>query len=321
VEPDVESRLRASPLRVLPLRSVDGRTVLANDASGRCLFLEPNGLCAVHRQLGHDALPVSCRMFPRVCLLTPRGVSISLSHYCPTAAALLFEPAAPFAIVDDAPAFPPSRPYEGLDARAAAPPLLRPGVWLGWDGHERWERHAVEVLGRDVTPEAALALLAAQAEAARAWSVDRGPFASHLGAVLADDRPQPIAPPSDDALVEDVLASVPAALRPTPAPAGEVEWSSFALPLRRYLASRAFASWAGVQGAGLRTWVRSLQAALAVARREAARATRPLDTPLHREAVRRTDLLLVHLASPERLAARLSRSEGVRSCIRARTPR
>ena len=75
---------------------------------------------------------------PRVCLLTPRGVCVTLSHYCPTAADLLFAEEAPPRIVTKPAGFPGSAHYEGLDARHAPPPLLRPGVWLGWDGYERW---------------------------------------------------------------------------------------------------------------------------------------------------------------------------------------
>jgi hypothetical protein len=59
--------------------------------------------------------------------------------------------------------------------------------------------------------------------------------------------------------------------------------------------------------------VRSLEVALAVVRVEAARlcatAERPLDEPLLIEAMRAADLLLVHLADPKTLAARLSEVE------------
>ena len=63
-------------------------TLLAT-AHGRCVFHDPAGRCAIHSALGHDALPLACRQFPRVSVTDPRGVSVTLSHYCPTAAALL----------------------------------------------------------------------------------------------------------------------------------------------------------------------------------------------------------------------------------------
>jgi hypothetical protein len=96
------------------------------------------------------------------------------------------------------------------------------------------------------------------------------------------------------------------------APAGP----SLALPVRLWLASKAFASWLALQGEGLRTTVLGLRVALGVLRAEAARgvaeAGRALDADLLKEAIRRADLLLVHLADPQALARRLSRCESGR---------
>jgi hypothetical protein len=87
--------------------------------------------------------------------------------------------------------------------------------------------------------------------------------------------------------------------------------------VRRWLAAKAFASWLALQGEGLRTAVVGLRVALGVLRAEALRgcaeAGRPLDAHLLKEAIRRADLLLVHLADPEALARRLSRCERARS--------
>jgi Fe-S-cluster containining protein len=160
VEPRAEAGLRAA-LRsgaVRPasagesLRPAAGlphgaRVVLGQDVAGRCVFLEPTRRCAVHRRLGEDALPSACRHFPRLATLTPLGVSVTLSHYCPTAADMLFRDDVALALVEDPPAFPASWPWEGLDARDALPPLLRPGVLMDWPSLERWERFCVSVLG------------------------------------------------------------------------------------------------------------------------------------------------------------------------------
>ena len=61
-----------------------------------CVFYTgaPEGGCAWQSALGHDALPLACRQFPRIALLTPCGVSLTLSNYCPTARALLDAPSA-----------------------------------------------------------------------------------------------------------------------------------------------------------------------------------------------------------------------------------
>ncbi len=86
-------------------------------------------------------------------------------------------------------------------------------------------------------------------------------------------------------------------------------------PVRRWLAAKAFASWLVLQGEGLRTTVLGVRLALAVLRAEAARSAaegegRGEATDLL-EAIRRADLLLVHLVDPEALARRLSRFEGL----------
>lgn len=340
VEPPIDAALREGLRRgwlraatrsvtgLLPSVGLPGgpRTVLGTDDHGRCRFLEPalEDGCAVHRQLGADLLPASCRLFPRVCLLTPRGVSITLSHYCPTAAHLLFADD-PLAIEEDPAAFPRNGRYEGLDARGALPPLLRPDVLMCWDSHARWERHAVDVFAdRTWTPEDCLAQLREDAENARGWEPSRGPFAPFLDHLLAREKaPRP--PGGRGGFAEALnlrraaVQSVPRAfgIAPTVPDLAEADerwvrptWLTFGEPMRRYLAAKAFASWCSVQGRGLRTTVRALDTALGVLRYEAARlcaaAARELDAGLLLDAIRASDLLLVHLVSPEVLADRLS---------------
>jgi len=352
VEPEVEAGLRAAlhggALRLperdptLPPGRPDGdavrpasglphgaRVVLGTE-EGRCIFLERAGLCAIHRQLGEGALPSACRHFPRVATLTPLGVSVTLSHYCPTAASTLFRDDVELAIVEDPPAFPPSWPWEGLDARDALPPLLRPGVFMSWPSLERWERFAVTVLAREgCSPEAPLGVLAAAAEEARGWIPERGPFEAFFDAVLsaaARKIPRVPMPPWSLGMASAwrlAADCIPRRVAPRPAaPQGLQDtcalwvapaWPGLARPIRLWLAAKAFASWLALQGAGLRTTVLGLRAALLVLRAEAARgcaeAGRPLDARLLKEAIRRADLLLVHLADPEALARRLGRGE------------
>jgi hypothetical protein len=298
--------------------------VLAADACGRCVFHEERR-CAIHRVLGPAALPSSCRHFPRVCLLSPRGVAVTLSHYCPTAAGLLFRDTPTLRVVADPPAFPPAPWYEGLDARGGPPPLLRPRVWMDWPDHAAWEAHLVATFARDVSAEEALALVQADAEDLRGWAPGGEPLASRVARIASGRRTVPeasIAIERDLALRTEVVDAVPAGLPrgflptdPAEADARWVRgpWPTFAAVVRRYLAARAFASWAAVQGEGVRTTVRALAAARAVLRTECGRvcaaAARPLDAELLKDAVRGADLLLVHLASPEALARRWSRVE------------
>jgi Fe-S-cluster containining protein len=346
VEPEVEERVRAAidagrlPAALDWARPQAGlphgaRVALRVLPAGDCVFLdagEPR-LCALHRRLGADAMPSSCRQFPRVVRLTPAGVSVTLSHYCPTAASMLFRDDVPLAVVSDPQAFPASWPFEGLDAREALPPLLRPGVLMDWPSLERIEEHAVALLAGDQrTPEQALDLLAEAAESVRRWAPERGPFGAFLEAALGSTRPlagdalpsrsAPAgAPGAGEAwrLVADCLAHpgrcvpLPAGLEQADARYVAPAWPAFGAPVRRWLATKAFASWIALQGDGLRTAVLGLRVALGVLRSEAARgcagAGRLLDAALLKEAVRRADLLLVHLADPEALARRLSRCE------------
>jgi Fe-S-cluster containining protein len=348
VEPDAEARIRAGigAERLAPPNDWavarpglphGARVALRVRPAGDCVFLEPGEprLCAVQHRLGEPAMPPSCRQFPRVATLTPLGVSVTLSHYCPTAAAMLFRDDVPLAVVSDPPAFPTSRAYEGLDARAALPPLLRPGVLMDWPSLERWEAHAVALLDEPgVAPEEALDRLADDAERARLWTPAAGPFAAFFERVL-DSRasapgtggrepgPRRAAPAiSAAAALRLVVDCVPPRARrmPDPGEAGAIDADrvaalgrELAAPARRWLAAKAFASWSVLQGDGLRTSVLALRVALGVLRAEAARvcgaSVGPLDAELLKQAVRRADLLLVHLVDPEALARRLSRCE------------
>src|SRR5215471_5593874 len=137
-------------------------TIAARDAHGACTFLDgPTGLCSIHRDGGVQALPVTCRMFPRVVLQDRRGTFISLSHFCPTAASLLFEATGEVSIVDAPPALAGIGELDGLDAREEWPPLLRPGVLMDLESYGAWERRAVTALtSGDAAPADALAALA-----------------------------------------------------------------------------------------------------------------------------------------------------------------
>jgi hypothetical protein len=312
------------------------RVVLRVTPQGECVFYEQGEprSCAVHRRLGPEALPSACRQFPRVATLTPLGVSVTLSHYCPTAAGLLFRDDTPLAIVSDAVAFPPSWPYEGLDARESLPPILRPGVLMSWPSHARFEEHAVRTLAREeLSPAAALAALGATAERLRTWTLRDGPFDDYAARVIdegAASRPSVAGDPLAEALAdwERAAAAIPNAASRPGSPRAELQtfgvaraaalvdegWSGLHAPVRRWLAAKAFASWLALQGEGVRTSVLGLRAALGVLRAESARGVavgqrQPLDAPLLKEAFRRSDLLLLHLADVAALARELSRCE------------
>jgi len=261
--------------------------VLLAAAAGRCVFHDAAACrCRIQRALGHAALPLACRQFPRVTVIDPRGTSVTLSHYCPTAARLLDEDGA-VTIDTDPPAFPPDGEYAGLDTRQALPPLLRPDMLMDWDSWWEWERLSVETLAT-LPAGRARVQLAGAVEMARTWQPGEGRLVDRVRAAFAaasrtgTDRTR--MPPSSD-LIREVLDAIPHEHRlagiATPAPPP----SAGALP--RFLAAHAFANWTAHFGQGLRTWLRSIDAAHALATNA---------------GVRQADLLLRHLADPAALA-------------------
>lgn len=296
--------------------------ILRRGPDGACTFLDADRLCAVHRGLGASALPATCRIFPRIALTDGRGTSITLSHYCPTAARLLLRTDLPLAIIDAPPAFPPAD-YEGLDATDAWPPTLRPGVLMGLDGHAAWERHAVAVLAQSPSAVSALALLAQSVAQLAGWQPGGASLVEAIAGCAAADGPPaaerggttPEAPARawSEARYVEALATVPDALRDMsdelPGDEGwrlaAEGWPRVDHGARAYVAAHAFANWTAYQGDGLPVWLASVAAPLAVlavtAARQCQMANRPLDDNLFVEAVRQADLLLRHLASREAL--------------------
>ena len=240
--------------------------VLAVSASGHCVFHRDG--CEIHRTVGHGALPTACQHFPREILIDPRGVFVTLSHYCPTAADLLFTHAGPVEIVEGPPAVPDGDP-EGLDARDVLPPLLTEGVLMDLEGYSAWEAHMVRVLTRDdeAPPEAALDALEGDFAILQRWRPGGETLAAAVAALTGRGQAATSGawslPQHQPALADHVI-------------------------IRRYLAARAFASWAAYQTAGVSAVIRSLREVLALLREHHAR------TPL-KEAIRQTDLQVMHL--------------------------
>src|SRR5262249_43087644 len=114
-------------------------TVAARDGDGAGTFLDgPARRCSIHRARGLHPLPVTRRMFPRTVLQDPRGTFVSLSHFCPTAAALLFDADGDATLVEAPAALADIGELDGLDARAEWPPLLRRGVLMDLQSYGAW---------------------------------------------------------------------------------------------------------------------------------------------------------------------------------------
>lgn len=247
------------------------------DEIAGALALAPNRHCVFHRHgceiqhvLGHGAMPASCQHFPRVVLLDPRGIFVTLSHYCPTAVDLLFTHQGPVRIVAGPKAVPDTEP-EGLDARDVLPPLLVPsddgrrrrnGILMDLEAYAAWEARLVAVLTAGAGPaEAALRQLRQELVILQRWR----PGGQTLAAAVADLEARPAEGGTPAGSAEEVAEQV----------------------VRRYLAARGFASWAAYQGGGPVGVLDGLDEALRLVRATAPRMGL-------REAIRQADFRLIH---------------------------
>ena len=250
----------ASRFAAALLERAEGGAVAARRPQGDCSFFDAGTrLCEIHRVGGRDALPVTCRMFPRIVLHDARGTFITLSHFCPTAASLLFAPGPPAAIVDAPPALADVGPLDGLDARDAWPPLLRPGVLMDLESYDAWERAAVALLTRDhVVPDAAVTALAVASQRIADWTPGTSTLLRRVDEAFGAAAP-PMAPLADH----------------DPA-------------IKRWLAARIFGAWSAYQTDGLVASVARLRLAFTIFTTELAVDGDAL------EAVRRSDLRILH---------------------------
>jgi len=292
--------------------------ILERDDEGRCVFYAADSKrCIVHRDLGEAALPATCRHFPRISVQDARGTFVSLSHFCPTAASMLFRDL-PVEIVSTPTAF-PSADYDGLVVTSDdLPPMLTPRMLMDLDGYTAWERHMVARFA-DVhrRPVSVVATLWRDAQLLLEWRPGSLTMTDAIARLPRDyvDLQEEDGLSGSVRRFAEVMAAVPDDLKPAPDEAGleaamrehvQPAWAKFNPPINRYLAAKAFASWTAYQGRGIRTIVRGIEAALALVRVEASRqcrnAQRTLDAALLLEAIRHADFLLNHLAVGEELA-------------------
>jgi Fe-S-cluster containining protein len=315
-----------SPFITEPDLPDEAAAILSRTPGGDCVFFHrSSGLCVVHRDLGESALPATCRHFPRIAVRDRRGTFITLSHYCPTAAAMLFREDVPLAVVESPLAF-PEADYEGLTVDPEAwPPLLRPRMLMDLEGYTAWECHMVRRCADEGrSPESVVATLARDATAIRAWK----PGAISLTDAIADLPGEWVEARPHHTLGEslvlfgEAMKAVPSDLRPEPEEDGldavfeshvRPAWEQWRRPIRQFVAAKAFASWTAYQGRGLLSVVRGLEAALAILRVEAARqcrdGNRALDRDVLLQSFRAVDFVLNHLATGDELARSWSRVE------------
>lgn len=303
--------IEAAALSQVRARLADGTLATAHDtppfvhhADGalvgttgrRCAFHDDqeDGHCRIHRVCGHDGLPVACQQFPRQVVLDPRGVSITLSHVCPTADRRAQAQTQPLSITINDPAFPLDTHYSGLDAEQALPPALRPDWLLDWPTWWALEAQAIDWLATDPllalprlrcllkalahTPPNNTADLAARTSAIEQLSLTPWVFdpqqAPAIATALLDAVPEPWR--------EDARQ----ALGPTEATIGVADWT-------RVVAAHTFASWPAYAGATVWTWL--------VAVEDVARVFESVG------AADQVDLVVRHLADSSALIAHWNR--------------
>jgi hypothetical protein len=306
----------------------DAGAIFQRTSAGRCVFFEPGpNLCIVHRDLGAEALPETCRHFPRVAIHDPRGTFITLSHFCPTAASMLFRDDVPLQIVESPPAF-PAMDYDGLDITPDdLPPLLHPHMLMDLDGYTAWEAHLVSrCVELQRLPESVLATMRRDARLLATWR----PGSGSLRETIAQLPTEFVDPGTEETLAASlalhagVIAAVPDDLKPEQDEDGleaafiryvRPQWDAFRAPVNRFIAAKSFATWTAYQGRGVATIVRGIEAAVALVRVEAARlcrdADRALDAELLLEAFRAADFALNHLAVGDELAEGWSQAEAL----------
>jgi len=283
-----EEREAAERLRLVSsgaFRDAGDISFASRREDGACVFLEGRergtAACGIHRVAGHHVLPVACRMFPRVALHDARGWTITLSHFCPTAAALLFEAPGPVDVVEPSASVTDVGPLDGLDATNAIPPLLRDGVLMDLESFSEWESRAIRVLTAiGETPDSAIERLE----------------------IVTDELAQWV--PGTGSLIDAVRRAFDSRIDARP----DTPETPESRAVKRWLAAHLFGNWIAYQGRGLRTIVRYVRACLDVFSVEVARDGNVL------EAVRRSDFLIVHESDSQQLASSIDaivRREGV----------
>jgi hypothetical protein len=211
-------------------------------------------------------------------------------------------------------------------------------MYLDHESYVRFELHVVRQLMKGRSVERVLADVRVQVEHLRRWQPRHGPLDRALDEAMILEAPNSDSSsavvtltPGECDWFDRVIDTVPPIARRPTRLANAAEgfnrwvapvWPSLALPVSHFLAAKTFANWTAYLGQGLRTVVHSLEVALAVVKVECARACledNTLATVDHVvRAARAADLLLVHLANPHTLAARLSVVETAAASARRR---
>jgi len=309
VEPHIVDAVRAgrvlpvisTPVPFEPLAEGDGLAP-SRTHSGDCSFHNQDR-CSLQQSASEAMLPSACRHFPRVFLRDGRGLLLTLSHFCPTAASLLFDPGK-VSIVDAPGSLMIAEPIEGFDAREALPPLVRPGLLTDVDGYALWEESVVRAFVDGADAALALSRIDAATECVRSWTPARGPLSDAVIPAFATGKRTPYDPGLSKSfeLVRELtgphpLMEVPVEFAQAWERIRQMADDILQQPVRRYLAASAFGNWIAYRGEGLRSVVAWLHACHDVLRVQMVRhlagksAIIPEDLI---EPIRMADYIMIH---------------------------
>jgi len=283
--------------------------IVGTEPDGACRFHQGQR-CAIHRDLGEEALPSACQQFPRITLVDGRGTFVRLSNFCPTAASLLLQTRT-FSVVAAPDAIALHGRAEGLDARGVLPPLLRAGLLTDLAGYGVWETLGVETLASGVWKAAdALSVIDAATRDLLGWVPGDKSLETAVQRAFSSAHPQEhlVDPELHLPRFAAAATSIPQGLQAPTVPHGiERVWNRADAELqardaatRAWLASHLFGNWIAYSARGLSGVVEYLQVCLAVLRVEIAREcleeTRISADQRMLEAIRQSDHILHHLA-------------------------
>lgn len=94
VDPATQARLQGSAVEARVVQQFGGPALKRNRRDllvtashcERCVFLTSDDRCGIHAEMGASAKPFGCRQFPFLTTLTPDGVTVGVSFYCPSVA-------------------------------------------------------------------------------------------------------------------------------------------------------------------------------------------------------------------------------------------